>query len=248
MDSIGTQEQDKPRQTTINGQLYTLDRNGMYRNAKGHLAPGSNLSKFKSEKKAKRDKILKATPTEMRAYLNNRMQEVLDVLLDAAIKDKDVAAASLLVSKCLPTLKSIEHTGEGNQLPTLIINQLVAPSYPQAGSYPQTANDAPALEGKVIHGNADNDAANAQDSTPVPAFLPSDSPNIPSVDNFSNLEDLESTGGSGSDEKEDESDMSPRIVFTPMDTLEVQQGVEGSGSDEIDVEERVEGFLEKPPV
>ena len=247
MDAIAD---NKPETIEKDGQIYRLDRNGYYRNKHGHLMKGQNLAamrELRRQKKERKQELLKATPTEMRAYLNNRMQEVLDVLLDAAIKDKDVAAASLLVSKCLPTLKSIEHTGEGNQLPTLVINQLVAPSYPQAGSYPQSDNDARPSTPKLIHSHDAQAVDKSGDEPPVPDFLDSDSPNIQSVDNFSNLEDLESTGGSGSDEKEDESDMSPRIVFTPMD-VEVQQGSEGSGSDEIDSEERVEGFLEKPPV
>jgi hypothetical protein len=134
--------QDLPRQKEINGQLYTLDRNNMYRNSKGHLAPGSNLSKFKAEKRAKRDKINKATPADIRAYFRECLPEVMDVIIEQA-KAGCTHSQRLILDKTAPNLKSVEIQGQ-NTLPTLIIQQLIK-GQPMGEIIESDSNQSPPL-------------------------------------------------------------------------------------------------------
>ena len=226
---------DKPQEIVRDGKTYTLDKNGYYRH-RGQLMAGQNLGAMKVAKRKKRDKILKATPKEMRAYLNSRMQEVLDVLLDAAINDRDVAAATTLVNRCLPVLRSVEVTGE-NALPTLVINQLITT---------QSDNDM----GAVIHSEDMHTVdklpvdKSAQTQAPHPTFSAESPLAIQDVDNFCESGKLESTLSVPHGTTDD---LGSGVISTTEEQSPRELQASSPALDEDDETDHVFGFMEPEP-
>jgi hypothetical protein len=112
--------------TNNKGVTYTYykDKHGLYRNEKGHLAPGSNLARVKAEKnmltrEANRLKK-KGGQAKLRDMALEHMPAIIRKLAEMA-KDGDVPAAKLLLDKCLPSLRSTEIT-DGRALPILTVN------------------------------------------------------------------------------------------------------------------------------
>jgi hypothetical protein len=107
----------------LDGVEYRPDRNGYYRNKRGHLMKGQNLARLRKEKNEKKREVGKATPGEIRAYFRDCLPEVMDVIIEQA-KAGCVNSQRLIMDKVAPNLKSV--TVEGQQaLPTLIIQQLI---------------------------------------------------------------------------------------------------------------------------
>jgi hypothetical protein len=119
-------EPDSKILTNNKGVTYTYykDKHGLYRNEKGHLAPGSNLARVKAEKnmltrEANRLKK-KGGQAKLRDMALEHMPAIIRKLAEMA-KDGDVPAAKLLLDKCLPSLRSTEIT-DGRALPILTVN------------------------------------------------------------------------------------------------------------------------------
>ena len=171
---------------------------------------GQNLGRLKQLKREKREKVARATAQELRQYISDKSLDLIDVVIDAAVKDKDVLACKLLLDKILPTLKATEITSD-TQLPTLIINQLVAP---QLGSNTMKT---------VAGGVSTTETANLSgvEAKGPPHFLNDQSSTSPTVDNFAeNGTSSNSLGLTGIQES----------VSTPTEEDSLQDSDTGSSS------------------
>lgn len=159
---------------------YTQDRHGYWRNSRGWLAPGQKLHRRGVARKEAIRAVVEKGAAALRDDILKRMPEVLEVLYDMAIVERDLGAIKILTDKALPSLKQVEteHTGK---LPTLIVNMGSMPSGQSAGT-------AQVVDDQGAGGEAAQEFAGG-----TPTFQYVDDPagsNAHNLDNFSSSREI----------------------------------------------------------